>query len=251
MLAGVAAVTTLGLALAALTDEVQEAGLLASADHLAMRWVEAHRSAALTTVLVGVTNLGSTPALIVVLAAVSGVLSVRRHSLRPVLLAIAVTGGEQTLVYLVKASVGRLRPDPAAWLVDAAGFSFPSGHAGNSLAGFAVLAWLVCLGVTNVRIRAAAWASAATLACAVGLSRIYLGVHYPSDVLAGWLVGGLWLGVVALATRLPRLSPSGPFAHRPGDTGHGTVLDRPDGDRAPAREPARPGSGRPSGAPGR
>src|SRR5204862_4889447 len=115
------------------------------------------------------------------------------------------------------------RPNPPAQLVSATGFSFPSGHSASSLVGFGLLAWLTCMLTAHRTIWATAWLAAAFGTIAVGLSRMYLGVHYPTDVLGGWALGATWLAVVAVAARVWRM-------------------------RTPAARPTPPGA--PGGAPG-
>lgn len=93
----------------------------------------------------------------------------------------------------VKALVQRPRPDIAARLVDAAGFSFPSGHSAVSMAAFGLLAWFAWHEWCNGRSRVVVSGLLVTLAVLVGASRVYLGVHYLSDVAAGFCEAGIWL----------------------------------------------------------
>lgn len=99
---------------------------------------------------------------------------------------------------LLKLLVGRDRPDLLNPVAQAAGYSFPSGHALNSALAAAVFL-LVLLPFTRHRPgrRAALWAAAIVMPLVTGLSRVGLGVHYTSDVIAGWLLG---IAVVALTT---------------------------------------------------
>ncbi|MEU9075156.1 phosphatase PAP2 family protein [Kitasatospora sp. NPDC048538] len=108
---------------------------------------------------------------------------------------------------------GRPRPPAGYRAVSASGFSFPSGHTFTS----AVCAGLLALAVARARPGLARWAvaCAAVFAAAIGLSRVYLGVHWPLDVLGGWLLAAAWLAGGALLldrvlrwTRAPR-PPSG------------------------------------------
>lgn len=83
------------------------------------------------------------------------------------------------------------------------GFSFPSGHATGSMLMGLLGAWMIIHWVlTRLGPRLVVWAAAGVLVAAVGASRLYLGVHYPSDVLAGWLLGAGWAVTVAVAVSL-------------------------------------------------
>jgi len=114
---------------------------------------------------------------------------------------VAVTvGGGPLLNRLVKALVDRTRPvlpDPVA---QAEGLSFPSGHAQSSLVAAAVLL-LVLLPLLHGRRRVAAVALAAAYALAIGFSRAALGVHYVTDVLAGYALGAAWVAAMAAVFR--------------------------------------------------
>ena len=107
--------------------------------------------------------------------------------------AIAVT----VLNKIIKSLVERPRPDDIVHLVHAGGFSFPSGHSITSMFVFGMLIYLVR---TNMQNRHAANILTVVLAIpmvCIGLSRIYLGVHYPTDVLAGWSLGIVMIAVVS------------------------------------------------------
>lgn len=144
----------------------------------------------------GVTALGSTGAIIPITALAVAVLITLRHWRGALALAFSVAL-TQAAVALVKALVSRPRPPAADALSVASGFSFPSGHAATSAALYVTLAFLAaraCRGPARATIVLAG----TLLVLAVGASRVYLGVHYPTDVVAGWLTGG----AVALASWL-------------------------------------------------
>ena len=98
----------------------------------------------------------------------------------------------------LKAFFSRPRPHLFPWLTAAGGWSFPSGHTLTAIVLGGMLAWLLGRKLTDWR-RAVVWAVAGLWAGLVGLSRVYLGVHYPSDVLASVAVGGIVL-LAAIAT---------------------------------------------------
>ncbi|MBM0225982.1 MULTISPECIES: phosphatase PAP2 family protein [Micromonospora] len=179
-------------------------GPLYHADHEAAEWfnglVAPHH--ALVTVLQAVTDLGGRPVLIwLVTIAVVGLL-IRRQSRLAVYLIITGVGG-LILDPSLKALVGRLRPVVDVPITHAPGNSFPSGHALGSFVAYGALL-LVFLPAMSPRWRKPAVALGAVLVALIGLTRIALGVHFVSDVIAGWLLGALWLGVTAYAFRLWR-----------------------------------------------
>jgi membrane-associated phospholipid phosphatase len=98
---------------------------------------------------------------------------------------------------LVKVWVARQRPDLIEPVVSAGGYSFPSGHAGLSMVAYGITAVLVARSRLPLGVRAVAVVVLALVVLAVGVSRVYLGVHYATDVAAGWCAGGI---VVALYT---------------------------------------------------
>lgn len=122
------------------------------------------------------------------------------------------------------------------------GYSFPSGHATSALVAFGVLAWLAGTVPAASRPRAngwvgVGWAIALAAAAGVGASRVYLGVHYLSDVLAGFALGAGWLTLVMVATVAVGRAPNGPDPAYPVP---GTSTDRTT-DRTAGEHPSRLG----------
>ncbi|MFB9838010.1 phosphatase PAP2 family protein, partial [Actinoallomurus acaciae] len=104
-------------------------------------------------------------------------------------------------------AVGRRRPPAAGWAVHASGFAFPSGHTVTSATAAGLLIWALCRHGGGWP-RTVAVALLTVWAVAVGLTRIYLGVHWPTDVAGGWLMTVVVLGLVALVVpRLPAVRP--------------------------------------------
>ena len=115
---------------------------------------------------------------------------------RALVLAVCVAGAS-ALNVILKSVFERARPDLWGRLVNEAGFSFPSGHAmASSALGIALVVVL-----WNSRWRWWAFTAATAYILFVGYSRLYLGVHYPTDIFAGWLVSGSWVMAVALIFR--------------------------------------------------
>jgi len=198
--AGFAAVTVCGVMFAALLDGVLDGEGVAAVDGPLTAWVAGHRTRALTGIFRALTGLGSAAVLIPLTAVAAAVLGRRARSWRPLWIAALTLAGSQALVYTVKMLVERTRPGNDVAVVSASGYSFPSGHATSSLAAFGILALLAANLTTRRLTRVTIWVVAAAAAAGIGLSRIYLGVHYLSDVLAAWALGAGWLTAVAVLT---------------------------------------------------
>jgi membrane-associated phospholipid phosphatase len=181
--------------LAALESVVSRLGI-EQLDGPASRFVAAHQTAAPTNVAKAVTVLGS-PGFTVAVAVVAMAVLIWRFQWieAAVFLAIAVAGGNLSYVVL-KHLVHRARPPGA--LVHLSTFSFPSGHTVGATTLFLGLAWIVSRLRASRPVCVAAWAGALVIVVAVGATRVVLGVHYASDVIGGFALGGFW--VVAAAT---------------------------------------------------
>jgi undecaprenyl-diphosphatase len=105
--------------------------------------------------------------------------------------------GEVLLSWTLKGFFRRARPEAFFDYPLPLSFSFPSGHALGSFCFFGILAWLVTARLENKSLKFLVWVTAVFLIAAIGLSRIYLGVHFPSDVVAGYTTGLIWVMVVA------------------------------------------------------
>jgi undecaprenyl-diphosphatase len=184
-------------------DAVTEADGIAVLDMPALDAALAVRSPGLTRAVVWLTDLGGPVllSLIVTLAALA--LAGLRRSFEPVVVTAVTAAGSVGLTVIAKAAVGRSRPP----FIDAvppfeSSFSFPSGHSLNSMALAGVLAYLATAQLARWWARAAAVTVALVFAVAVGLSRVYLGHHWFTDVLGAWAIALAWLAVVVTAHRL-------------------------------------------------
>ncbi|MEP7213494.1 MAG: phosphatase PAP2 family protein [Acidobacteriota bacterium] len=121
---------------------------------------------------------------------------------RALMLFLVTMAGEIVLEVVLKLSYGRARPDPFFDLPSPSSYSFPSGHALGSLCFYGIIAFIFVRHANSRSVRIAVATAAAVWAAAIGFSRIYLGVHYPSDVLGGFFVGLIWLATVILTDRL-------------------------------------------------
>lgn len=138
-----------------------------------------------------ITALGSHVVLTMVTLAVFGFLLIARKRGAAVLVAVSVGGGT-LLSTLLKAVFGRARPDLVPHAVDVYTASFPSGHAMLSAVTYLTLGALLMRVQARRGERVYILAVAVAVTLLVGASRVYLGVHWPSDVLAGWCVGSAW-----------------------------------------------------------
>jgi undecaprenyl-diphosphatase len=181
---------------AVLADGFGEQGRIARLDLSVLNWLQLHGSERGEGVFVFVSWLGA-PVLIVVDVVVAIVLAVRRQWRSFTLWLGAIIGGAM-LDEILKLAFRRARPDVASEFISGHSWSFPSGHAMNSLVSYAMLAYLLRQHVDNSRARLAITIAATLLIVAIGFSRLYLGVHYLSDVTAGYLTGGAW--VIACVT---------------------------------------------------
>ena len=155
-------------------------------------------SPALTAVMRVLTNLGARAFLIPAGIVAAALLLRNRKRREAVLLVVAVLGG--TLVSeALKLLFRRARPDPFFGLEAPHGYAFPSGHAVSSACFYGVLALVLARMLRSRGARAAVWTAAVALAGLVGLSRVYLGVHYPSDVLGGYALAVVWVAAVRAA----------------------------------------------------
>ncbi|URW74722.1 phosphatase PAP2 family protein [Sphingomonas donggukensis] len=148
------------------------------------------------------TALGGGPVLTMVVVLVAVFLLLKRQY-RPAALVVVATASGGVAISVAKWFFARARPDLVDHMVAVASKSFPSGHAGNSAIVYLTLASLLFPVIREARLRVFVVAVALLLVGAIGVSRVYLGVHWPSDVLAGWLFGALWaLGWWAVEARV-------------------------------------------------
>ncbi|WP_114953918.1 phosphatase PAP2 family protein [Sphingosinicella terrae] len=160
------------------------------------RWL--HRA------MVDITALGGGAVLTLITLLAAGYLLVRRKTALAVYLGLAIGAGG-LLNSLLKYGFVRDRPDIVPHLVEVSSASFPSGHAMNSATVYLTLAALLAGAERNWRVRIFLLSAAVLVTILVGFSRAYLGVHWPTDVMAGWSVGAAWAALCSLvALRLQR-----------------------------------------------
>lgn len=178
-----------------LLDAVLDRAMLVRFDQSAARIIHVQTTPAGLAFFNVVSWVGD-PFTMLVGAVIGAIVLLRRGwTIRLVMWVAAFAGGE-ALEHVLKAVVHRSRPPyGTAYLTDAS-FSFPSGHAMMSFIGCGIALYVVFVAVRPpVATRIALAAATTILVVLVGMSRVYLGVHFPSDVLGGWAAGAAWLAV--------------------------------------------------------
>jgi membrane-associated phospholipid phosphatase len=156
------------------------------------------RTAALSSVMKSVTWLGSWVALLVAAVVIVVLVSTRRLPILALVVAVVAWAGEAGGVRIGKAVVGRHRPPQVIWLVTAHGWSFPSGHTAAACLAFTALALCVATPARPRAVRILCWLIAGLAVAATGFSRVELGVHWTTDVIASVLFVAGWLTAVVL-----------------------------------------------------
>lgn len=197
------AVVVLGLAAIVLTEAVVHHKALAELDGPFRDRVIDHRSGFWTEVMVNASRFGSTPSLIVIVL-FTGAWLMWKGRRADSLLVVLGSAGALALGPVLKAVVERPRPALSDHVVFVHSWSYPSGHSLNSMAVLGLLTVLAIRERPGALRRTALAVLGAFLVVVVGFSRVYLGVHWPSDVLAGWLIGVLWLTICFAIDHLTR-----------------------------------------------
>ena len=153
-----------------------------------------------TSLFLTVTKLGSTIYLTII-GSIAGLIFIGLRWFRPLGLFLIAIAGQAILHNGAKLLIERVRPSAMLNYAVVEGSSFPSGHAFSGLCLFASIAWLVTNRLENPAIKAAIWIATLLIVFLIGLSRIYIGVHYPTDVLAGWLAAAIWTAAVISTDR--------------------------------------------------
>lgn len=205
-LVGFLCCTGLAYAFVSLADEVKEGGTLSFDEQILLSlrvpgnpkqpigpdWLE--------TAMIDLTSLGGTAALTLITVLAVIYLLVSRRFFTAGLVTASVAGGG-LLIALLKLGYARPRPELVDHLVSVQSLSFPSGHATASAVTYLTLGALLARTERRRAVRGYIFAVAGFLTLLIGVSRVYLGVHYPTDVLAGWTVGAGWALLCWLVAR--------------------------------------------------
>ncbi|UXA04285.1 phosphatase PAP2 family protein [Mycobacterium sp. SMC-2] len=199
LLLGLVMVVALAVGFTEVLDDVLEGDGIAGIDQPVTRWLAGHRDIWLTAILRAVTIAGGPLFLAALALPVSVAAGWRCRVWRPVVLALVGGGAVPLVLFAAKAMVGRQRPPLPFALVDADGYSFPSGHATGTGAIMVISAWMLTRWLIPWWTgRVTVWTIAIGSVLLIGFSRVYLGVHYVSDVLSGWMLGLAWAGAVMI-----------------------------------------------------
>lgn len=216
------ALAILGVAVASLADAASEGEGLTVFDRPTWQWFVDHRSSVATAIAKVVTTVGSTLVMGILAAVVTVVLFVR-HRRGDAAMVAAVGAGAGLLVMIGKRVVGRVRPPEQYRLVAETNASFPSGHALASMAIVGVFTVLLVAATRPLGRRIVTILLASVVVTLIGASRLYLGVHWATDVLGGWLSGAAWLLLCVLIRRLWRSYRDNRELGRPTDKDPGTT----------------------------
>ncbi|MGO4807310.1 phosphatase PAP2 family protein [Arthrobacter sp. 2MCAF15] len=202
MLIGGVVVVILALVTAEVYDNVVDDAGLANLDRPTLAFMEQLRSPGLDAFVTGFTNIGGGIGMPILGSILTALLIYKSRSWRPLILIGGAAAVSVTATALGKKMIGRARPDHADAVPPyETSPSFPSGHTLNTTVVIALVVYLACLEIKRTSARIALIAAGVIFIVAMGLSRVYLGHHWMTDVIVGWVIGLAWVGIVILAHR--------------------------------------------------
>ena len=208
LVAGLAGAALFLILFGLLADEMRE-GDTRQFDDAVRLFVHAHSSTDLTSIMRFLSVVGSPLVVTLIALASCIVLWFVGHPRRAILIAVTAAGGS-LLMWALKIGFHRARPEPFFDTRLPVSYSFPSGHAMLSFCLCLSAAALFSASRKSIWVRITIWTFWVGLSLAIGYSRIYLGVHYPSDVLAGYLAALVWSLAVGSAYQKWRKKPNLP-----------------------------------------
>lgn len=191
------------VASAGIYDGVEDREGLTALDRPVLDWVVSWRTPLLDDAITAYTDLGGTPLMVPIVLFAAGLLWWWWRRPTPAILLAIAAAGSLLMTVVGKHLVGRVRP-PQELAVPPyeSSPSFPSGHTLNSWVLWILIGYLVAVRANSRRLTVVAPVVATVLAMAMGLSRVYLGHHWLTDVLVGWSLGAAWLAVIVTGHRL-------------------------------------------------
>lgn len=203
MLIGGVVVVILALVSAEVYDNVVDDAGLANLDKPALAFMEQLRSPGLDAFITGFTNIGGGIGMPILASILTAWLIWTSRTWRPLILIGGAAAVSVTATTLGKKMIGRVRPDHADAVPPYENSpSFPSGHTLNTTVVIGLVVYLACLQVKRTIARVGLIAAGVIFIFAMGMSRVYLGHHWMTDVIIGWVLGLAWVGIVILAHRL-------------------------------------------------
>jgi undecaprenyl-diphosphatase len=196
---GLAALVASTWVFGSILEDVLAGEEIARFDAPIVRYVVEHRIAWLTFAMKGLSRLGQNDVVAIVM--VTAGFYFHRHTgrWRQMLLLLSAAAGAQVLDHAAKIAIAQPRP-PAAWMaVSAYGYGFPSGHTTMS-AAYIMLAHFIARLQHRWRAKVFTYAAGVAIAFLIGTSRVYLGVHWPTDVIGGWALAAAWIGILLMTT---------------------------------------------------
>jgi membrane-associated phospholipid phosphatase len=184
-------------------DAVTESDGIAGFDQPILQAAIQARSPALDVIVTGYTDIAGPIGMPIIAVAAILILSLRRRSWTPAILIAGAGVGSLLMTIAGKDIIGRVRPPlPDAVPPYEYSASFPSGHTLNAVAVVGTIAYLMILRQSSTAARTLTVTCAVLFALTIGLSRVFLGHHWFTDVVAAWLLGAAWLALVITAHRL-------------------------------------------------
>lgn len=166
--------------------------LINQIDIFVLNFAEQIRTPFLTAFFKSITYLGEWTVILPIAIIVSAVLILKRRKKQDAILAF-ISLGSLGFAFLLKNLVHRARP--VGGLINETSFSFPSAHAVISVVFYGFIIYLLLPKIKNKKLKALKIFAVSLLILLIGFSRIYLGVHYLSDVLTGYIIGFIWFGI--------------------------------------------------------
>lgn len=203
MLIGGVVIVMLALLSAEVYDNVVDDAGLANLDKPTLSFMEHLRSPGLDSFVTGFTNIGGGIGMPILASILTAWLTWVSRTWRPLILIGGAAAVSITATSLGKKLIGRARPDHADAVPPYENSpSFPSGHTLNTTVVIGLVVYLACLQVHRTIARVGLIAAGVLFIFAMGMSRVYLGHHWMTDVIIGWVLGFGWVGIVILAHRL-------------------------------------------------
>ncbi|BCW53290.1 MULTISPECIES: phosphatase PAP2 family protein [unclassified Arthrobacter] len=203
ILVGGVVIVSLALLGAEVYDDVVDSAGLANLDKPALAFAEGLRSPGLDSFVTGFTNIGGGIGMPILASILTAWLTFLSRNWRPLVLIGGAAAASVTATTFGKKLVGRTRPDHADAVPPYEDSpSFPSGHTLNTTVVISLVIYLICLQFHTMRVRVTAITAGSIFIIAMGLSRVFLGHHWLTDVMAGWILGLAWVAIVILAHRL-------------------------------------------------